>query len=45
MLADRIRDRLFRRGFGKLAYQLDPVLTEDIEVEDELDLDTLDNTA
>jgi bacteriocin-type transport-associated protein len=45
VLADRIRDRLFRRGFGKLAYQLDQLLAEDIEVEDELNLDTLDNTA
>ncbi|HIK05710.1 MAG TPA: cyclic nucleotide-binding domain-containing protein [Trichormus sp. M33_DOE_039] len=45
VLTDRIRDRLFRRGFGKLAYQLDQLLAEDIEVEDELDLDTLDNTA
>ncbi|MDZ7964549.1 MAG: cyclic nucleotide-binding domain-containing protein [Nostoc sp. DedSLP03] len=45
VLVDRIRDRLFRRGFGKLAYQLDRLLAEDIEVEDELNLDTLDNTA
>ncbi|MDZ8240556.1 MAG: cyclic nucleotide-binding domain-containing protein [Nostoc sp. ChiQUE01a] len=45
VLVDRIRDRLFRRGFGKLAYQLDQLLAEDIEVEDELNLDTLDNTA
>ncbi|MEA5568470.1 cyclic nucleotide-binding domain-containing protein [Anabaena sp. UHCC 0399] len=45
ILTDRIRDRLFRRGFGKLAYQLDQLLSEDIEVEDEIDLDTLDNTA
>ncbi|MUG95835.1 cyclic nucleotide-binding domain-containing protein [Scytonema sp. UIC 10036] len=45
VLVDRIRDRLFRRGFGKLAYQLDQILAEDIEVEDELNLDTLDNTA
>ncbi|MEH1944905.1 MAG: cyclic nucleotide-binding domain-containing protein [Nostoc sp.] len=45
VLVDRIRDRLFRRGFGTLAYQLDRFLAEDIEVEDELNLDTLDNTA
>ncbi|WP_392535219.1 cyclic nucleotide-binding domain-containing protein [Nostoc sp. C117] len=45
VLVDRIRDRLFRRGFGKLAYQLDQLLAEDMEVEDELNLDTLDNTA
>ncbi|MCF4967004.1 cyclic nucleotide-binding domain-containing protein [Nostoc sp. CMAA1605] len=45
VLTDRIRDRLFRRGFGKLAYQLDELLSENIEVEDEIDLDTLDNTA
>ncbi|MEH1869190.1 MAG: cyclic nucleotide-binding domain-containing protein [Nostoc sp.] len=45
VLVDRIRDRLFRRGFGKLAYQLDQLLAEDIEVEDELNFDTLDNTA
>ncbi|MEH2027041.1 cyclic nucleotide-binding domain-containing protein [Nostoc sp.] len=45
VLVDRIRDRLFRRGFGKLVYQLDQLLAEDIEVEDELNLDTLDNTA
>ncbi|MBD2680628.1 MULTISPECIES: cyclic nucleotide-binding domain-containing protein [Nostoc] len=45
VLVDRIRDRLFRRGFGTLAYQLDQLLAEDIEVEDELNLDTLDNTA
>ncbi|MEH2078542.1 MAG: cyclic nucleotide-binding domain-containing protein [Nostoc sp.] len=45
VLVDRIRDRLFRRGFGTLAYQLDQLLAEDIEVEDEVNLDTLDNTA
>lgn len=45
VLVDRIRDRLFRRGFGTLAYQLDQLLAEDIEVEDELNLDILDNTA
>ncbi|MBD2385850.1 cyclic nucleotide-binding domain-containing protein [Cylindrospermum sp. FACHB-282] len=45
VLVDRLRDRLFRRGFGKLAYKLDQLLAEDIEVEDELNLDILDNTA
>jgi bacteriocin-type transport-associated protein len=45
VLVDRIRDRLFLRGFAQSNYTSHQLLEEDIQVEDELDLDTLDNTA
>ncbi|BAZ30230.1 cyclic nucleotide-binding protein [Cylindrospermum sp. NIES-4074] len=45
VLVDRLRDRLFRRGFGNMLSKLDQLLAADIEVEDELNLDILDNTA
>ncbi len=45
VLVDRLRDRLFRRGFSQVTSEINQLLAEDIEVEDELNLDILDNTA
>jgi CRP-like cAMP-binding protein len=45
VLVDRLRDRLIRRGFGRLAYDKDQLLAEDIEYEDELDLNVLEDMA
>jgi CRP-like cAMP-binding protein len=45
VLVDRLRDRLIRRGFGRLAYDKDQLLAEDIEYEDELDLNVLEHMA
>jgi bacteriocin-type transport-associated protein len=45
ILVDRLRDRLMRRGFGRLAYERGQSLEEDIEYEDELDLGMLEQTA
>lgn len=45
VLVDRLRDRLIRRGFGRLAYDKDQLLAEDIEYEDEIDLNVLEHMA
>ncbi len=45
VLVDRLRDRLIRRGFGRLAYDKDQLLAEDIEYEDEIDINVLEHMA
>jgi CRP-like cAMP-binding protein len=45
ILVDRLRDRLSRRGYGSLDYRQGESLEEDIEYEDELNLDTLEQTS
>ncbi len=45
LMSNRWRERLFRRGFATLYEEGKQMLSEDIEVEDELDLDTIEGTA
>lgn len=45
VLGDRIRDGLQQRGYGRVAYEQGESLDMDIEYADELDMDTLEQTA
>ncbi|MEM9539626.1 MAG: cyclic nucleotide-binding domain-containing protein [Cyanobacteria bacterium P01_E01_bin.42] len=45
VLADRLRDRFQQRGFGGATYETGESLDFDLEYADELDLDTLEQTA
>lgn len=45
VLSNRWRDRLVKRGFSTLTHNQTQMLSKDIEVEDELDLDVLEGTA
>lgn len=43
ILVDRLRDRLVSHGYGRLVYNKDQPLNEDLEYEDELDISLLEN--
>ncbi|MDX2239979.1 MAG: cyclic nucleotide-binding domain-containing protein [Leptolyngbyaceae cyanobacterium bins.302] len=45
VLANRLQDRLTRHGYGKLSYNKDQPLDEEIEYEDELDINTLEHVS
>ena len=45
ILSDRIRDSLIRRGYGYISFMKGDYLDEEIESEDELDMNTLQQTA
>ncbi|MBP0017791.1 MAG: cyclic nucleotide-binding domain-containing protein [Cyanobacteria bacterium SBLK] len=45
VLADRLRDRFQQRGYGGAAYETGESLDFDLEYADELDLETLEQTA
>jgi CRP-like cAMP-binding protein len=45
VLAERLQDRLMRHGYGKLSYTKDQPLTDELEYEDEIDLQTLEHVS
>jgi len=45
VLANRLKDRLTQHGYGKLTYDKDQPLDQELEYEDELDTNTLEHVA